>query len=172
MASSRHVLWSIGSRNDYPPHEHRWCTRCGEAESFGLPKDLDVVILEGNKFVNRHKNCIKTADNFLGYLHYYGNRVWGGAISIEDIARAAFNAAINIESSREPYRVPEYNKKLAVAAIEEMIACKFEVSRQWFSLNYGELLGYKNQESHEKVWPGMRFSVFLNTAYGLLKEKY
>jgi hypothetical protein len=182
MKKTDHILISIGVCEDYAPHEHLWCTRCGGHAKLPTPAPISCVTGFMKGFNKDHRNCQPDEKNKLGFLNLSINNcghsetkvIWGGLIPVQHIAKHAFEVASAHNGLLEPYTRKEYctvTKDRAEACIIDMITNQIHFKdADWFSMNYSDILGYTNMplNDREKNWPGIRFRIFLKIAYALI----
>jgi len=165
-----HILISIGVRKDQPPHEHLWCTMCGEYTSLKLPDEIDIVTKRMVKFRRAHTDCVnlKLADQMLmlGYKKSNGNYIWGGALSIYQIASAVYNAVgISLDGPRQ-----QEFKCFMEADIEDAIRWLIEnpkATREQFFETKGRLFQFAHPRP-DNYWEEIRVCIFFDTARALI----
>jgi hypothetical protein len=165
-----HVLLSLGVRKDQPPHEHLWCTMCGEWTSLRLPDDIDMVLKRMTKFRRVHADCsnLKMADQMLmlGYKKFNGAYIWGGALSIYQIASAVYNATgIELDNirHREFKRIHEGDVEAAIRWLIE----NPKATREQFYEAKGKMFQFA-QPRPDNCWEEIRVCIFFDTARALI----
>lgn len=181
MKKTNHIVISIGVCEDYAPHEHLWCTRCGSHTKLPTPGPIGAITGFMKGFNKDHCDCEPDEKNKLGFLnlvnynlgHTDRQVIWGGLVNIQHIAKHAFDVASARNGLLEPYACIDYAnvKERAEACILDMITNHISYKdSDWFSANYSDILGYENMplRDRERNWPGIRFRIFLKVAYALI----
>lgn len=175
---NEHIVISIGTRRDYPPHNHLWCEYCGRYEMLPLPGEIKDVLRFMNGFKKVHKDCVANEKTKIGYLKKDNEYIWGGLLGVTEMATIALNAAArdNNYTDNRAYdvNINAYSLPIAINAIEALIMNPPPVKEEvnWFATTYANALGYENKPiiEHLSNCPGMRMRIFLDVAKVLINS--